>query len=159
LYYVYAILYSNTYRKKYAEFLKIDFPRIPFTSDYKLFLQLAEFGEQLTELHLLKHKSLNKPVAKYKGKGDDRVVKPKYDEERQMIFINDRNYFEGVSKEVWNYHIGGYQVMEKYLKDRKGRLMEDAGHYCKMATSLQETIELQVKIDSLFITVEKTVLP
>ncbi len=159
LHYVYAILYSNTYREKYAEFLKIDFPRIPFTSDYKLFLQLAELGEQLTELHLLKSKSLNKPVAKYKGKGDDRVEKPKYDEERQMVFINEKNNFEGIKPEVWNYHIGGYQVMEKYLKDRKGRLIDDPGHYCKMATALEETIELQAKIDSLFITVEKTVLP
>jgi predicted helicase len=159
LHYCYAILYSNTYREKYAEFLKIDFPRIPFTSDFKLFLQLAELGEQLTELHLLKSKALNKPIAKYKGKGDDRIEKPKFDEERQMVFINEKNYFEGVSPEVWNYHIGGYQVMEKYLKDRKGRLMEDPGHYCKMATALQETIELQAKIDSFFITVEKTVLP
>jgi predicted helicase len=159
LHYVYAVLYSNIYREKYAEFLKIDFPRIPFATDYKLFLQLAALGEQLTELHLLKSKLLNKPVAKYKGKGDDRVEKPKYDEERQLVFINEKNYFEGITPEVWNYHIGGYQVMEKYLKDRKGRLMDDPGHYCKMATALQETIELQAKIDSFFITVEKTVLP
>jgi predicted helicase len=158
LYYVYAILFSNTYRQKYAEFLKIDFPRIPFTTEYKLFVQLAELGEQLTELHLLKSKSLNKPVAKYKGKGDDRVEKPKYDEERQMVFINEKNYFEGISTEVWNYHIGGYQVMEKYLKDRKGRLMEDPGHYCKMATALQETILVQQKIDLLFKEVEKNII-
>jgi predicted helicase len=158
LHYVYGILYSNVYREKYAEFLKIDFPRIPFTSNYNLFLQLAELGEQLTELHLLKSKSLNKPVAKYKGKGDDRVVKPKYDEERQMVFINEKNYFEGVSTEVWNYQIGGYQVMEKYLKDRKTRLMEDPGHYCKMATSISETILVQKKIDLLFKEVEKKII-
>ncbi len=158
LHYVYAILYSNTYRQKYAEFLKIDFPRIPFTTEYKLFVQLAELGEQLTDLHLLKSKSLNKPVAKYKGKGDDRVERPRYDEERQAVFINEKNYFEGVSTEVWNYHIGGYQVMEKYLKDRKGRLMEDPAHYCKMATALQETILVQQKIDLLFNEVEKNVI-
>ncbi len=140
LYYVYAILYSNTYRQKYAEFLKIDFPRIPFTAEYKLFVQLAELDEQLTELHLLKSKALNKPVAKYKGKGDDRVEKPKYNKELQTVFINEKNYFEGVSTEVWNYNIGGYHVMEKYLKDRKGKLMEDPGHYCKMATAIAETI-------------------
>jgi len=158
LHYVYAILYSNTYRKKYAEFLKIDFPRIPFTTEYKLFVQLAELGEQLTDLHLLKSKSLNKPVAKYKGKGDDRVEKPTYDEEKQVVFINKKNYFEGVSTKVWNYHIGGYQVMEKYLKDRKGRLMEDPAHYCKMATALQETILVQQKIDLLFNEVEKNII-
>ena len=158
LYYVYAILYSNTYREKYAEFLKIDFPRIPFTSDYKLFLQVAELGEQLAELHLLKHKSLNKPLTKYKGKGDDRVEKPTYNEEKQVVFINKTNYFEGITSEVWNYHIGGYQVMEKYLKDRKGRLMDDPGHYCKMATSLTQTIEIQKNIDSLFSKVEAAVI-
>ncbi len=169
LHYCYAVLYSNTYREKYAEFLKIDFPRIPFTSDYKLFLQLAELGEQLTELHLLKHKSLNRPVVKYKGKGDDRIGKLKYDLEKQILFINAPlstgegsgvrpNYFEGITPEVWNYHIGGYQVMEKYLKDRKGRLMNDPGHYCKMATALAQTIEIQKNIDSLFPKVEAAVI-
>ena len=111
---------------------------------------MAELGEQLTELHLLKHKSLNKPIAKYKGKGDDRIEKIKYDEERQLVFINDKNYFEGITPEVWNYHIGGYRVMEKYLKPRKGRLMEDPGHYCKMATSIHETIRLQHTVDDMF---------
>ncbi len=158
LHYIYAILYSNTYRKKFAEFLKIDFPRIPFTSDYKLFIELAKLGEELTELHLLKHKALNKPVAKYKGKGDDSVVKPKYDEEKQIVFINDKNYFEGIAPEIWNYHIGGYQVLEKYLKDRKGRVMEDPGQYCKIVTALYFTINLQSKIDSLFSSAEKKVV-
>ena len=158
LYYVYAVLYSNTYREKYAEFLKIDFPRIPFTSDYKLFLQLSELGEQLSELHLLKHRSLNKPIAKYKGKGDDRIEKPKYDESKQIVFINAANYFEGIAPEVWNYHIGGYQVMEKYLKDRRGRVMDDPVHYCKMATAISETIGLQNKIDEIFSKVEMNLI-
>jgi predicted helicase len=170
LHYCYGILYSNTYRQKYAEFLKIDFPRIPFTTDYKLFVQVAELGEELVQLHLLKHKALNKPVAKYKGKGDDRIGKLKYDEDRQSVFINtspspvergkggEVNYFEGISPEVWNYHIGGYQVMEKYLKDRKGRLMDDPGHYCKMATALSETISLQSEADKWFAAVEKSVI-
>jgi len=158
LYYCYAVLYSNTYREKYAEFLKIDFPRIPFTPDYKLFLQLAALGEELAELHLLKHKALDRPVAKYKGKGDDRIEKPRYDEEKQIVFINDKNYFEGIAPEVWNYHIGGYQVLEKYLKDRKGRLMDDPAHYCKIVTSLTETIRLQTEIDKLFLRVETAVI-
>jgi predicted helicase len=158
LYYCYAVLYSNVYREKYAEFLKIDFPRIPFTTDYTLFMQLATFGEELTGLHLLNHKALNKPVAKYKGKGDDRIEKPRYDKEKQIVFINDKNYFEGIASEVWNYHIGGYQVLEKYLKDRKGRLMEDAAHYCKIVTALSVTIILQQAIDELFPAVEKKVI-
>ncbi len=170
LYYCYAILYSNVYREKYAEFLRIDFPRIPFTADYKLFIKLATLGEELTELHLLKHKSLNKPVAKYKGKGDDRIGKLKYDPEKQILFINvspspgergpggEVNYFEGISPEVWNYHIGGYRVMDKYLKDRRGRLMYDPGHYCKMATAITRTIEVQKEIDALFSKIETSCL-
>jgi predicted helicase len=159
LYYCYGILYSNTYREKYAEFLRIDFPRIPFTTDYKLFLNVAAVGEELTQLHLLKHKALNKPIAKYKGKGDDKVEKPKYDAERQAVFINNKNYFEGISSEIWNYHIGGYQVLEKYLKDRKGRFMDDPGHYCKIATALHLTLDLQIQADALFPHAEKKIIP
>src|ERR1035437_6977429 len=126
LYYVYAILYSNIYREKYAEFLKIDFPRIPFTSNYEVFTEAAKLGEKLTELHLLKHKSLNNPTVKYFGKGNsDAIEKPVYNADEKRVYINAGRYFENVPAEVWNYHIGGYQVMEKYLKDRKGRQMDD----------------------------------
>jgi predicted helicase len=157
--YCYAVLYSNIYREKYAEFLKIDFPRIPFTRNYDLFKALSSLGSELVELHLLKHKALNKPIPKYFGKGkDDSIVKPHYDEERECVLINDNKWFEYVSAEVWNYQIGGYQVMEKYLKDRKGRQMDDPGHYCKMGTSIAKTIEVQKEIDKLFPKVEKRVI-
>ena len=76
LHYCYAVLYSNIYREKYAEFLKIDFPRVPFTSDYNLFLQMAELGEELGQLHLLESKALDKPVAKFRGNGDSMIEKP-----------------------------------------------------------------------------------
>ena len=159
LQYCYAVLYSNVYRKKYAEFLKIDFPRIPFTKNFELFQELATLGEELTELHLLKHKALNKPVVKYFGKGtDDTIAKPRYDEEREYVFINDTKWFENVTPEVWNYQIGGYKVLEHYLKDRKGRQMDDAGHFCLMGTSIAKTIELQKDIDKLFPRVEKKVI-
>jgi predicted helicase len=157
--YCYAVLYSNTYREKYAEFLKIDFPRIPFTKNDELFHEMSKLGSELIELHLLKHKALNKPILKYFGKGkDDAIVKPRYDEENERVYINDQKYFENVSAEVWNYQIGGYQVMEKYLKDRKGRQMDDAGHYCLMGTSISKTIEVQQSIDKLFPKVEKKVI-
>jgi predicted helicase len=157
--YCYAVLYSNTYREKYAEFLKIDFPRIPFTKNYELFNEMSKLGNELIELHLLKHKALNKPILKYFGKGkDDAIVKPRYDEENERVYINDQKYFENITAEVWNYQIGGYQVMEKYLKDRKGRQMEDSGHYCQMGTSIAKTIEVQKEIDKLFPKVEKKVI-
>ncbi len=156
LYYCYAVLYSNIYRQKYAEFLKIDFPRIPFTKNYELFKELAKFGAELVEFHLLKHKSLNRPVVKYFGKGkDDTIGKPRYDEKSEIVFINENKWFENVSKEIWNYQIGGYKVLEHYLKDRKGRQMDDPAHFCKMATALTKTIELQKDIDKLFPKVEK----
>lgn len=157
--YIYAILYSNTYREKYAEFLKIDFPRIPFTADKNLFQELAKLGETLSDLHLLKHSSLTKPVSKYKGKGDnDKIEKPEYSEEEERVYINDEKYFDNITPDIWNYYIGGYQVMEKYLKDRKGLDMDDASHYCQIATCIEKTIEVQEKIDSIFSKAEKKVI-
>ncbi len=156
LYYCYAILYSNIYREKYAEFLKIDFPRIPFTKDYILFVQAAKLGEELAELHLLKHKTFNNPSVKYFGKsGSDTIEKPLYNEEQQRVYINENKYFDNISATVWNYHIGGYQVMEKYLKDRKGKPMDDPAHYCKMGMAIEKTIELQREMDGVFGEIEE----
>ena len=159
LYYVYAVLYSNIYREKYAEFLKIDFPRIPFTKKYELFTGLAILGKEMTELHLLKHKSLDRPTVKFTGKkGNDKIDKPHYIEKENIVYINENKYFENITPEMWNYQIGGYRVLEKYLKDRKGRQMEDPGHYCRMAESISKTIELQNEIDKLFKKAEKEVI-
>ncbi|MBI3397876.1 MAG: N-6 DNA methylase [Deltaproteobacteria bacterium] len=116
-YYIYAVLYSNTYRIKYAEFLKIDFPRLPFTKDYNLFKKMAEYGEKLVGLHLLRASELDTPAAKFQGKGNDKVEKLKY--EKGKLSINNDQYFEGILPEVWEYRIGGYQVLDKWLKDRK----------------------------------------
>jgi predicted helicase len=157
LYYCYAILYTNTYRQKYAEFLKIDFPRIPFTSDYHLFLELAEQGAELAQLHLLKSKTLNNPIVKYWGRGEDSIEKPKYDQDNSRVFINADKYFEGITPGMWNYHIGGYQVLEKYLKDRKGRQMTDPATYCKIATAISATMDIQAKLEPLFEKLEKTI--
>jgi len=156
-YYIYAVLYSNTYRTKYADFLKIDFPRIPFTKDYKLFSKMAEYGQMLTELHLLKSTELDTPISKFQGKGENRVEKLKYDEKEKRLYFNQGQYFEGIKREVWQYQIGGYQVCNKWLKDRKKRLLslDDIKHYCKIVTSLQKTIEVQKAIDNIYPEVEK----
>ena len=159
LYYVYAILYSNIYREKYTEFLKIDFPRIPFTKNYKLFFRLAELGKELSDLHLLKHDSLNVPKVRYWGRGKtDLIEKIIYYEKENTVQINENKYFENVTTEVWNYHIGGYKVMEKYLKDRKNRQMDDPAHYCRIATAISKTITIQSELDKLFSKVEKGVI-
>jgi len=156
LYYIYGVFYSNIYRETYAEFLKIDFPRVPFTTNYDLFKKLGEYGKYLSDLHLLKSPVLDPPVSKYQGSGDnDRIKKITYKENEQRIYINKDKYFEGITPEVWNYHIGGYQVLHKYLKDRKGRIMDDAPRYCRIVTALRKTIEIQGKIDKIYPEIEK----
>jgi len=157
LYYIYALLYSNIYRQKYAEFLKSDFPRIPFCSNYKLFQTMARAGEKLVDLHLMRSSKLDKPIAKFEGKGDNLVERVEYDERRKSIYINVGRHFLPVSKDIWEYQIGGYQVMEKWLKGRKGQRisLEDIKHYCKIATAIKETIATQRKLDKIYNDVEK----
>jgi len=158
-YYVYAILYSNIYRETYVEFLKIDFPRVPFTADYEVFKNLGKSGKQLADLHLLKSPALDPPIARYQGSSpNDRIEKVIYQEDEQRIYINNDKYFEGIAPEVWNYYIGGYQVLHKYLKDRKGRTMDDAPHYCRIVTALSKTIEIQKQIDAIYPDVEKEII-
>lgn len=158
--YIYAVLYSNAYRKKYADFLKTDFPRVPFTSDYKLFQKLAEKGDELVGLHLLKSKKLSKPISQCAGKGDNAVQKVSYEEKKERVYFNPEQYFTNVPSEVWNYHIGGYQVCEKWLKDRKGRTLssEEITTYAKITTALAETIKIQESLDDLFREVESNLL-
>jgi len=156
-YYIYAVFYSNTYRTKYAEFLKMDFPRVPFTKNYKLFIQLGKLGKKLADLHLLKSKDLDKTKINFSPKGSDKIEKLKYEDEK--IWINKEQFFNGVKEEVWQYQIGGYQVCEKWLKDRKERTLtlEEIQTYCKIVTALSKTIELQNEIDKYYESVEKTV--
>lgn len=157
-FYIYAILYSNIYRTNYAEFLRTDFPRVPFTKDYILFSKMAEYGKELVDLHLFKSKELDPPLAKFQGKGDNKVGKLKYDETQQCVYINQDQYFEGIAQEIWHYQIGGYQVCDKWLKERKGRnlSLDDIKHYCKIATSFQKTIDVQKQIDNIYPKVENS---
>jgi predicted helicase len=155
--YIYGVLYSNLYRQRYAGFLKSDFPRIPFCSDANLFKRLAKLGGDLVDLHLMKSEKLDRPIAKFEGKGDNLIENVRYDEKEMLVWINAGRHFGPISKDVWEYQIGGYQVMAKWLKDRKGKrlLLEDIKHYCRIATALKETIAVQKKIDVIFVDVEK----
>ncbi|MEY2832749.1 MAG: hypothetical protein RLZZ574_2007 [Cyanobacteriota bacterium] len=149
-YYIYAILHSPTYRDRYAEFLKIDFPRIPLTSNDKLFRQLADYGEQLVQLHLMTSPKLDNLITEFVEESDRTVAPghPKYQNGAVQINKNG-DKFTGVPEEVWNFYVGGYQVCHKWLKDRKDRTLsdEDILHYQKIVVSLKETIELMTKID------------
>ncbi|NOZ60587.1 MAG: N-6 DNA methylase [Calditrichaeota bacterium] len=159
LYYIYGVFYSNVYRETYAEYLKMDFPRVPFTADFALFKKIGRLGKELANLHLLKSPALDLPVARFQGSGDnDRVEKIDYKENEQRIYINKNKYFEGVAPEVWDYHIGGYQVLQKYLKDRKGRIMDEAPRFCRIITALSTTMEIQKKIDEIYPLVEDSVV-
>ncbi len=149
--YAYAIFHSPTYRTRYAEFLKIDFPRLPLTSDKELFKTLAEKGAELVSLHLMESLSLNSFITRYPVRGSNMVEKVAHDEASGRVYINKQQYFEGVPPEVWDFHIGGYQVAQKWLKDRKSRTLtyDDLTHYQKIVVALKETIRLMGEIDDL----------
>lgn len=148
--YVYAVFHSPDYRTRYAEFLKIDFPRLPLTGSLELFRELARLGGELVSLHLMESPRLNKHISRFTGKGDNSIPKkPTYKD--GAVWINSTQRFEGVPEEVWNFYIGGYQVCEKWLKDRKGRILstEDIEHYNKIVVALNETIRIMKEIDEV----------
>jgi len=163
--YVYAVLYAPADREKYAEFLRMDLPRIPFTSDGELFLKMAQLVERLTGLHLLTSPELNPPTCRFEGDGDGRVDKGKteglrYDPAEQGVYINAAQHFAPVPGDVWTYRIGGYHVCEEWLKDRRERHLElgDIRTYCRIVTALQKTIDIQTEITALYPEIEKGVL-
>ena len=152
--YIYAIFHSPQYRERYAEFLKIDFPRLPLTTSVPLFRRLAALGGELVAWHLLQHPQLEGMgglITGYPEGGDNRVEKghPKYDAGHQRVHINTAQYFEGVPPELWEHMVGGYQVLDKWLKDRKGRTLtsDDITHYQRIVRSLSETQRLMRAID------------
>jgi len=156
--YVYAILWSTSYRVRYTELLRIEFPRVPLTADKKLFAFLVEKGEELISLHLMESPKLANFITRYEQPGDHTVEKVRYIEPNPKagiktgrVYINGAQYFDGVPKEVWEFQIGGYQVCEKWLKDRKGRRLssDDIDHYQKIAVALAETIRLMREIDEI----------
>lgn len=152
-YYIYAIFHSPTYRQRYAEFLKIDFPRVPLTSNDQLFKDLGAKGQALVDLHLMKSKKLNKLITKMSGDGDNAVTEVTYKPAEQRVYINKTRYFEGIAPVVWEFKIGGYQVLDKWLKDRKKAKrtlsFDDVLHYQKVVVALKETMQLMVEIDQL----------
>ena len=153
LHYIYAVFHSPEYRKRYAEFLKIDFPRVPMPTGKEIFVGLCGVGERLSKLHLMEADILEdvKRWPDFDIKGSDTVEKgyPKYvahsdAPQKGKVYINKEQYFEGVRPAVWEFHVGGYQVCEKWLKDRRERKLsyEDISHYQKIVVSLGETIGL-----------------
>ncbi len=147
--YIYAVLHSPTYREKYKEFLKIDFPRVPYPKDLETFWKLVELGGQIRQIHLLESPVVEKYNTQYPVDGTNEVEKLRYDGNR--VYINESQYFSNVPEVAWNFYIGGYQPAQKWLKDRKGRKLEfeDIQHYQKIIMALTETDRLMKEIDKV----------
>lgn len=145
--YIYAVLHSPTYREKYKEFLKIDFPRVPYPKDKKTFWQLVKLGGEIRQIHLLESSKVENYITEYPIDGDNIVVKPEY--KNGNVYINQTQYFANVPIVAWNFYIGGYQPAQKWLKDRKDRKLEfdDILHYQKIIVALSETDRLMKEID------------
>jgi predicted helicase len=146
--YIYAVLHSPTYREKYKEFLKIDFPRIPYPEDAKQFRTLVKLGGKLRKLHLLEDVEPQPNTANYPIPGNERVEKVHYDEDSGKVFINNKQYFENVPPEAWEFYIGGYQPAQHWLNKRKGQELSynDTLHYRRIITVLLKTIEIMEEI-------------
>lgn len=145
--YIYAVLHSPTYREKYKEFLKIDFPRVPYPKDVETFWQLVKLGGEIRQIHLLESDIVEDYITEYPIVGSDVVDKPKYDNEK--VYINESQYFDKVPQVAWEFYIGGYQPAQKWLKDRKGITLsfDDILHYQKIIVALSETARLMQEID------------
>lgn len=149
--YIYALLHSPSYREKYQEFLKIDFPRVPYPKDKETFWGLVKLGSQLRNYHLMEHAKIEKYITTYPKSGDNIVVKkyPKYKEGK--VYINETQYFDNVPEVAWKFYIGGYQPAQKWLKDRREQelSMEDIMHYQKIIVALTNTDRLMKEIDEI----------
>jgi predicted helicase len=147
--YIYAVLHSPTYREKYKEFLKIDFPRVPYPKDAATFWKLVALGGELRQIHLLESPEVEKFITQYPVDGNNKVEKIKYEDKK--VFINETQYFDNVPPVAWEFYIGGYQPAQKWLKDRKGRELtfDDILHYQKIIVALTETDQIMKKIDKI----------
>ncbi len=145
--YIYAVMHSPTYRKKYRDFLKIDFPRIPFVKQRETFEVLAALGWELIQAHLLK--TIPDTLTVDVTAGDFEVVKPRYDPQHERLYLNKTQYFSPVPTDVWAFHIGGYQVLDKYLKSRKGRTLslDEIENIQNVVNVLRFTIDQMEQID------------
>ena len=167
--YSYAVLHSPAYRERYKEFLKIDFPRVPYPATAERFFQLAALGAQLRQLHLLESPKVHDLITQYPVDGPNTVEKIRFetycyeptapDENGDFhypdylgaVYINDTQFFADVPTSAWDFYIGGYQPAQKWLKDRKGRTLsfEDILHYQQIIVALTETARLMQEIDKV----------
>ena len=147
--YIYAVLHSSNYRMKYREFLKIDFPRVPYPKNKEKFRKLVELGGEIRQIHLLENSTADNHRIQYPIIGDNVVQKPSF--KNGKIYINDNQYFDNVPETSWDFYIGGYQPAQKWLKDRKDQKLgfEDILHYQKIIVALSKTDRFMKEIDKI----------
>lgn len=147
--YIYAVLHNPSYRSKYAEFLKVDFPRIPYPQDANTFWQLVKFGSQLRQVHLLESNLLDENNISYPVDGDNVIEKPVY--KNNQVWVNQTQYFDNVPELAWNFYIGGYQPAQKWLKDRKNKQLsyDDIMHYMNIINALALTDKIMSQINEV----------
>jgi predicted helicase len=158
--YIYAVLHSPSYREKYKEFLKIDFPRVPYPKEKNTFWQLVKLGGEIRQIHLLESSKVEDYITTYPKDGSNTITTKVgkkdwdlFDKETGLgrIWINDEQYFDNIPLTAWEFYIGGYQPAQKWLKDRKERTLEfdDILHYQKIIVALSETDRLMIEIDKI----------
>ena len=151
-YYIYAILYCPKYRLAFAEQLQIDYPKIPFTNDLNLFIIISNIGKSLCELHLLTSKLLSKPLIKFNGIGDNTITNLDFKEESEQLYINETQYFSGLSKEIWEWHIGKNKPVQHWLKMLKDKILglNETIEFCKICSAIKLTFDKQADVDELY---------
>jgi predicted helicase len=158
--YIYSLFHSLNYRKRYAAFLKIEYPRIPIVKNLDLFRLLIKFGQNLVSLHIMQSKNLEKTITTFNGTSGNRIEKVAYSRETVWLNRAETIGFRGVSENVWKFNIGGYQICEKWLKDRQAKggrnphpglilTDEDIDHYQKIIVAISETIRIMGEIDEV----------
>ncbi|MEX2277082.1 MAG: type ISP restriction/modification enzyme [Cucumibacter sp.] len=149
--YIYAILHTPIYREIYSDLIRIDFPRVPFPSNSEDFEEMSTLGWALVQAHLMREVPRHS-LADFHGKGDRIVERVRYVSEEEAVHISETRFFKPVPQEVWEFHIGGYQVLDKYLKSRKGRVLtlDEITHVASVADSLAFTIEQMDKLDAAY---------
>jgi predicted helicase len=153
------MLNSPTYRARYADFLKIDFPRLPIVAEFEHFVQLAQTGEQLTLWHIMTHPNIRPPsnfavypilrADEVDGLVEDEHIR--YDDVHRRIYINLDQYFDSISPDIWDFYTGGYQICDTWLRERIGQKLtyQDVEDYRRMAWIIHNTLQIMAEIDAV----------
>lgn len=151
-YYVYALLYCPKYREMFAGQLQTDYPKIPFTADFRIFRALSDIGKSLVELHLLTSKELSKPAIKFNGNGNNKVDELDFRKEEERLCINKTQYFSGISEEVWEWEIGKNTPIKHWMKNAKDSELDlnKTIEFSKICTAVKLTFEKQKEIDEYY---------